>query len=136
MPVLALLLLADKLPRGLRPLLISESETSPYSGMLPGYIAGHYRREECFINLAALARRCGAGFLRARATKINADDKTITLADGGSLHYDLLSVNVGSALCAGCIAASLHYQTDRPVYEMVICNARADFDSWRRCRRC
>ena len=95
--VLALLLLADKLPRGLRPLLISESETSPYSGMLPGYIAGHYRREECFINLAALARRCGAGFLRARATKINADDKTITLADGGSLHYDLLSVNVGSA---------------------------------------
>ena len=82
------------------PLLISEDDYSPYSGMLPGYIGGHYRREQCFIPLADLARRCGFDFLRARACAINADDKTIALDGGGIAGYDVLSVNVGSGRSA------------------------------------
>lgn len=95
--VLAMLRLAKPLsPMSPPPLLISEDGYSPYSGMLPGYIGGHYKRGECFINLASLARRCGFDFLPARAGRINADDKTITLEGGGIVGYRLLSVNVGS----------------------------------------
>ncbi|MGI9337909.1 MAG: FAD-dependent oxidoreductase [Gammaproteobacteria bacterium] len=95
--VLAMLHLSAALSgKSPRPLLISDSDYSPYSGMLPGYIGGHYRRGECFIDLAALSRSCGFDFLRARAAAINADTKTITLDDGGIINYDVLSVNTGS----------------------------------------
>ncbi len=36
--------------------LISKSVFTPYSGMLPGYIAGHYTFDECHVDLYKL---CG-----------------------------------------------------------------------------
>ncbi len=92
---LALLRLRGKW-RGEKPLLISDGEHSPYSGMLPGYIAGHYRRGECFVNLPRLARETGARFLRARVSSLCADANEIVLSGGGRIHFSLLSVNVGS----------------------------------------
>jgi selenide, water dikinase len=39
----------------LRLTLISDVEDTPYSGMLPGYIAGFYSYSQCHINLRKLA---------------------------------------------------------------------------------
>lgn len=94
--VLALLQLAGKMPRGARALLISEDDYSPYSGMLPGYVAGHYRREDCFINLPRLAKQCGADFMHARAKSIDADARELILENGARQTFSLLSVNIGS----------------------------------------
>ena len=47
---------------GMRPLpgtrvtVINPGPTAPYSGMLPGHIAGHYTREDLEIDLVRLAR--------------------------------------------------------------------------------
>ena len=42
---------------GVRLTLISDDYVSPYSGMVPGYIAGHYNLDEIQIALEPLCRR-------------------------------------------------------------------------------
>ena len=53
--VLALQRLAKTWPAGIKPVLVTAHWQTPYSGMLPGYVAGVYRRDECFINLRRVA---------------------------------------------------------------------------------
>ncbi|WP_181313842.1 FAD-dependent oxidoreductase [Phreatobacter cathodiphilus] len=85
----------DRPEPGARLTLVTDRRLTPYSGMLPGHIAGHYRREAMHIDLEALARRCGAGFRLAAATGIDRDGRAVRLADGGSLAFDTLSLDVG-----------------------------------------
>ncbi len=54
----------DPMP-GVRLTLISRDVLSPYSGMIPGHVAGVYSREECHLDLARLARFAGAVFIHA-----------------------------------------------------------------------
>ena len=39
--------------------LISPDRHTPYSGMLPGYIAGHYSHADCHIDLDAICAQAG-----------------------------------------------------------------------------
>lgn len=71
-----------------------------YSGMLPGVAAGHYRPEECTIDFARLAHAAGASFIADTVRGLGAASRTLRLASGNSLSYDLLSLNVGSAVAA------------------------------------
>ncbi len=63
--------------------------------MLPGFVAGHYRLEDCLIDLKRL---CAAGEVRlveGTATCIDREKRQLRLADGSSLPYDVLSLDVG-----------------------------------------
>ncbi|MFN0316327.1 MAG: FAD-dependent oxidoreductase [Burkholderiales bacterium] len=81
--------------RGAGITLISPHQHATYSGMLPGWVAGHYKRAECCIDLAAL---CGPGIrLHGSAARhIDAARKRVLCEDGSEHSYDLLSVDVGS----------------------------------------
>jgi len=84
----------DPLP-GARLTVIDPNPVAPYTGMLPGLVAGHYRREELEIDLVKLARFAGARLVVGAATRIDAEARLITVAGRGEIAYDVASVDVG-----------------------------------------
>ncbi|KPA21927.1 Selenide, water dikinase [Shimia sp. SK013] len=80
---------------GARLTLINPGATAPYSGMLPGHIAGHYTRDALEIDLVQLARFSGARLIMAPATDIDPEAKTISVAGRGKIAYDVASLDVG-----------------------------------------
>lgn len=93
---LALRMLAMKPLPDTRLTLISPDSLSPYSGMLPGLIAGHYQLEDTHVDLPRLCQWAGVRFIRNKVVALNAELKQLTLADGSSVEYDWLSLDVGS----------------------------------------
>ena len=78
---------------GVRLTLISRDTLTPYSGMLPGLIAGHYTIDEAHIDLAPLSRFANARFLRSTVVGIDPATRTIQLKDRPPIAYDVLSIN-------------------------------------------
>ena len=81
---------------GLSLALLSPSRHAFYSGMVPGVVAGHYRPEECRIDLQRLAARVGSGFFQDSAVGVDAAQREVTTAGGQRLPYDFLSLDIGS----------------------------------------
>ena len=81
---------------GVRITLISRDALTPYSGMLPGYIAGHYGFEEVHIDLDRLCQFAGARLVRAEVSGLDLDARRVLLAGRPALAFDLLSLNIGS----------------------------------------
>ena len=81
---------------GVRVTLVSEQSLTPYSGMLPGFVAGHYSLDQTNIDLNALCRKAGVRWIQARCAAIDADQKRLQLSDQPALEFDVLSVDIGS----------------------------------------
>ena len=81
---------------GLSVTLVSPELSTPYSGMLPGVIAGHYQPDEAFIELGPLCRFAGANFITAEVTGLDTENQLLHMPGRPSLRYDLLSLDIGS----------------------------------------
>jgi pyridine nucleotide-disulfide oxidoreductase family protein len=91
-----------------------------YSGMLPGFVAGHYRAEACTIPLPPLAAAARVQWIEGRIAALDAARRQATLADGRVLDYDLLSLDTGSAVDREAIpGAREHGLFLRPVEHFV-----------------
>jgi selenide,water dikinase len=84
----------DPLP-GTRLTLVTPDPVTPYTGMLPGLIAGHYRRDALMIDLVRLARFAGARLILAQATGMDHEKRLIHLAGRAPLPYDIASIDIG-----------------------------------------
>lgn len=80
---------------GTRVTLINPGPTAPYSGMLPGFIAGHYRRDDLDIDLIRLARFAGARLVLGECRGLDPQAKLIHVPGRPPIGYDVCSVNVG-----------------------------------------
>lgn len=80
---------------GTRLTVIDPNPTAPYSGMLPGLIAGHYRQNELEIDLVQLARHAGARLIVGRATGIDRAARRITVPGRPDVRYDVASIDIG-----------------------------------------
>jgi selenide,water dikinase len=81
---------------GVRVTLIAREVETPYSGMLPGYVAGHYSFEECHIDLRRLARFAGARLIHDEAIGLDRGKRQVLCRDHPPIRYDIVSLDIGS----------------------------------------
>lgn len=89
--------------------LITPEPVQRYSGMLPGWIAGHYQSAQCCIDLRPLAKRAGVCLQLDSITGLDADTRQLRLASGAALSYQWLSLDIGS----GCSLQGLESLAER-----------------------
>ena len=78
---------------GVQAVLATPHARQILSGMLPGWIAGHYALAQCAIALEPLARAAKVELALSGVAAVDANERTVTLADGRVAEYDVLSID-------------------------------------------
>ena len=101
---------------GVRLTVICTDTDTPYSGMLPGYIAGHYSFADVHIDLRRLAEFAGARYYRDEVVGIDREARKVLCRNRPPVAYDALSINIGSTpQLAGVAGASEHVVPVKPI---------------------
>ncbi|MFI5000869.1 MAG: FAD-dependent oxidoreductase, partial [Reyranellales bacterium] len=104
---------------GVRLTLIGRDIETPYSGMIPGFVAGLYSFDECHIDLAQLAAWTGARLIQAEAIGIDRVNRQVLLKDRPPVSYDLLSLDTGAAPSLDAIPGAAQHATPvKPIAEL------------------
>ncbi len=111
-----LLMFAMKPLPGVRLTVICTDTDTPYSGMLPGYIAGHYGFDEVHIDLRRLAAFAGARYCKDEVIGIDRASRKVLCRHRPPVTYDALSINIGSTPQLAQVAgASEHAVPVKPI---------------------
>ena len=102
--------------------LVSANSVVPYSGMLPGYIAGSYTKEQCLLDLRHISNFAGANFVQANVTGLDLQKQLVYLENRPPIPYDILSLNVGIVPDLDLIIGKEHITPVKP--------AIAFFEKW------
>ena len=88
---------------GVRLTLVSRDMLTPYSGMLPGLVAGHYSAEQAHVDLRKLSRFANARVIHAPATGIDLAGRKVLVTGRPAIGFDVLSLDIGSQPTMGAI---------------------------------
>jgi len=100
---------------GVRITLICTDAHTPYSGMLPGYVAGHYNYDDVHIDLCRLCAATGARFIQAEVIGLDRDARTVQLRGRPDMDYDVVSINTGSTPQMHAPGAAEHAVPVKPI---------------------
>jgi pyridine nucleotide-disulfide oxidoreductase family protein len=105
---------------GVRLTLISDVLYAPYSGMLPGHVAGFYDYDECHIDLRSLAEFAQCEVFVDRAIAIDFNKNRVICQNRPPVHFDLLSVDIGSTPATLSVPGATEYAIPaKPVPEFL-----------------
>jgi pyridine nucleotide-disulfide oxidoreductase family protein len=76
--------------------LITPEPFQIYSGMLPGWMAGHYPLEDIQIDLRPWVKAANANLVLDAIVEIDVENCCVRLSSGRVVPYDLLSLDTGS----------------------------------------
>ena len=82
-------------PAGVDLTLISDVAQTPYSGMLPGHVAGFYSYAQTHIDLRSLANYAGAELICDRAIDLDLEQNQV-ICPQQQVKFDYLSLDIGS----------------------------------------
>ena len=103
---------------GLRLSLICTDVHTPYSGMLPGYVAGHYDYDAVHIDLSRLAVFAGARLYRDEVIGLDRAGGKVLCRNRPPVPYDRLSINIGSTpQLAGVPGAGQYAVPVKPIHQ-------------------
>ena len=94
---------------GLRVTVISKDSHTPYSGMMPGMIAGHYQYDEAHIDLRKLCQFAQVRFFQSQVSDIDLEQQQVLCHDRSPIRYDWLSINIGSQPATQSIPGAENY---------------------------
>jgi len=100
---------------GVRLTLVNPGPTAPYTGMLPGLVEGLYRRADLDIDLVRLARAAGARLILDRACGLDLSARTVRLARGRPVAFDLLSIDIGVTSARPDVQGAEHAVPAKPL---------------------
>jgi len=83
-------------PPGARIVLLAPYPRQIYSGMLPGWIAGHYALAQCEVALAPLLRGGPVNVVAAGLQRLDLETRSAYTDRGHRIDFDLISVDTGS----------------------------------------
>jgi pyridine nucleotide-disulfide oxidoreductase family protein len=81
---------------GINLTLISDVKQTPYSGMLPGLVAGFYTYQEAHINLETLAQFAQAKLIIGRAIGLDLEQNRVIGDRFSPIPFNYLSIDIGS----------------------------------------
>ena len=67
-----------------------------YSGMIPGWIAGHYTLDQCAAPLAGLVEKAGIRWIQDSICDMDAANATVNCQNGAKISYDVISIDTGA----------------------------------------
>jgi selenide,water dikinase len=101
---------------GVRFTLITRELHTPYSGMLPGLVAGRYGFDEAHIDTGPLARFAGARLYADEVVGLDLAERRVLCRARPPVPYDLLSINIGSRPNTGDVpGAAAHAIPVKPI---------------------
>ncbi|NEQ98065.1 MAG: selenide, water dikinase SelD [Cyanothece sp. SIO2G6] len=94
---------------GVRLTLITDVYHTPYSGMLPGYVAGLYDYDECHIDLRPLCQFAQTRMIVDQAIALDPERNQIHCANHPPISFDFLSVDIGSTPASVTVPGAKEY---------------------------
>ncbi|HET9854623.1 MAG TPA: FAD-dependent oxidoreductase, partial [Methylomirabilota bacterium] len=105
---------------GARLTLVVDRPVAVYSGMVPGFVAGQYARDDLEIDVRPLALRAGARCIVGPATGLDPGARRLLLQGRPPIAYDTVSFDVGSTVAGlGLPGVAEHAVPTRPIGEFV-----------------
>ena len=105
---------------GVNVTLVSPDRHTPYSGMLPGLVAGHYHFNQCHIDLQAVCALHNIRWRPAMVTSLDTDAQLALLDDGTDEPFDIVSIDTGSTPVLKTITGATQYGTPvKPVKDFL-----------------
>lgn len=105
---------------GVRLTLITPASDTPYSGMLPGHIAGAYSRDECHIDLERLANFAQAQLYIDKVVDLDLKNHKVICANRPAVDFDLLSIDIGSTPATISVSGAAEYAiAAKPVAQLL-----------------